>query len=229
MGLGDGIHEWVLKKLQKIRGLIVMPESGGRVVIDELTKEVSFRVDALVSFDMKLGGFELKTVQGRSFQYMDGPKTDHLLQIMSYMGLNPTIDWFSLVYIARDSGFMQEFHITKEGTGNEAKYFYKGVLPIRPIEEIVGVTFQGIVDRWTSLEKFMLEDVVPPRDFKVVFNAEGKIVNDRIKAGKKYKSDFRCVYCPFKDYCWAQPGAEADAVFIPMTASERESYKSKLL
>lgn len=226
MGLGDGIHQWVLSRLQKVKGMVIMPQSGGRTVIDPLTKQVSFRLDALVTYQGKIGGLQLKTVNSRAFSYMQGrPKDDHLLQCISYFGLNPAIDWFSLVYLGRDNGYVQQFHITKDGD----KFFCQGVFPKTQKYQLVGYSFAGIIQRWSQLQKHLKSDTEPSRDFKVVFDKDGQITDKRQKAGKVYKSDPRCLYCPYLQHCWEQPGAQSDAVFIPMTQTQREEYKSKVV
>src|ERR1017187_2703924 len=47
---GNGIHDRLLKKLQKSKKITISPEASGRVVVDNLTKEISYRLDGLCSF-----------------------------------------------------------------------------------------------------------------------------------------------------------------------------------
>jgi hypothetical protein len=213
MGFGDGIHNWLLAKLQKSKRITLLKEAGGRVTIDPLTREVSFRLDGLVTHKGELGGFELKTTQGFGLSYMlkeGGPKEDHLLQVLDYFATNEAIRWFGLVYVARDSGYRAEFHITKEDDG----FYIKGIKPDMPKRKITDLSFDKVKARWKILEGHIERKEEPPRDFKVVFNDEGKIVDSRVKKGYKYKSHFKCTYCSHKDYCWSQPGAQEDSVQV---------------
>lgn len=212
-GFGDGIHDWVLNKLQKSKRITLMKEAGGRTTIDPLTREVSFRLDGLVTHKGDLGGIELKTTQGFGLNYMlkeGGPKDDHLLQVLDYFGTNEAIRWFGLVYLARDSAYRAEFHITKEADG----YYIRGVIPAGEKKKIEHLSFDKVKARWKVLEGFIERNEEPPRDYKVVYNDDGKIVEQRIKKGYKYKSHFKCMYCTHLTHCWNQPGAKEDAVQI---------------
>jgi len=214
MGFGDAIHDWFMRKLQKSKKITLLPEVGGRVLMDPLTREISFRVDGLATHRSELGGFELKTTQGMALSWMKkagkGPKEDHLLQILSYFGTNEAIQWYSLVYVARDSAFKMEFHITKEDDG----YYFQSVFPNGPKTKIPELSFQGIVSRWVTLESYVKSEIMPPRDYKIVFNDSGEIVPNRVKKGVRYRSDWRCLYCSFKDLCWSQPDAKKEAYSV---------------
>lgn len=213
MGFGDGIHYWFLNKLQKSKRITLMKEAGGKVTIDPLTREVSFRLDGLVTHKGDIGGFELKTIQTFGLTYMlkeGGPKEDHLLQVLDYFGTNDAIKWFGLVYVARDSAYRAEFHILKEEDG----FYIEGIHPRVAKRKIDELSFDKVKARWKELEGYIERKEEPPRDFKVVYNDEGKIVEQRIKKGYKYKSDFKCTYCSHLTHCWSQPGAKEDSVQI---------------
>lgn len=214
-GFGNAIHTWVLEKLQKSKRLAVIPEAPGKVSIDPLTRQVSFRLDGLVTHKGELGVFELKTQQGFGLLKMlrdnnNLPAPKDILQVLDYFGTNPAIMWGALVYLGRDSGLRAEYHIWKD---DEGKWMIKGLIPHvspTPIDEL---TFEKVVDRWKELEGFIDRDEMPPRDYKVVYRA-GVIVPHMVKNGTKYKSDFNCIYCSYKDACWSLPGSEEDRYVV---------------
>lgn len=214
MGFGDGIHNWLLGKLQKSKKITIMKEAGGRATMDPLTREVSFRLDGLVTHKGELGGFELKTTQSFGLTYMlkeeNGPKADHLLQVLDYFATNEAIQWFALMYVGRDSAYRAEFHITKEDDG----FYIEGITPVIAKRKIEELSFDKVKARWKELEGYIERKEEPKRDFKVVFNDQGKVVDSRIKKGYKYKSHFKCTYCNYQTHCWSQPDALQDAVQV---------------
>ena len=58
-GFGGAIHDFLISKLQKSKVVKLTPESSGRITVDPLTKEISFRLDALVSHKGDIGGLEI--------------------------------------------------------------------------------------------------------------------------------------------------------------------------
>mgnify|MGYP001579234198 CR=1 FL=1 len=211
---GDGIHKVVLDKLQKSTKFTVMPEAAGKVTSDPLTKEISFRLDGLVSHEGQFGGLELKTMNSFGLQRMvkDGiPKESHLLQVISYFGTNPAIKWFALVYLGRDTAFRAEYHMVREENGDYS------VTPIFPSGRKVildGYGFENIKSRWLQLEKAVSANEVPRREYKVVFNDDGEIVSKRVKKGIEYKSDWQCSWCSYLTTCWSGPDAVKDSVTV---------------
>lgn len=206
MGFGDAIHVWIQGKLAKSKDIRITSESKGKVLLDELTRDVSYRLDGLVTYDGEHGGLEIKTTQSRAVSDKEygikakGPKEDHLLQVITYMGIDPALKWFSLVYFGRDSAYRLEFHITREGD----KFFVDG-------KEIKDLNFTGVKNRWIELETFIKDVKVPPRDYKVWLKPDGTIQETKTIKGKFFKSDFRCLYCSYAEKCWSEPDAQNDA------------------
>lgn len=206
MGFGDAIHGWIQNKLAKSKEIRITSESKGKILLDTLTHEVSYRLDGLVTYDDEHGGLELKTTQSRAVSDKDwgikakGPKKDHLLQVISYMGLDPALKWFALVYVGRDTAYRLEYHITREGD----TFFLDG-------KEIKDLNFYGILNRWRELETFMASSTLPPRDYKVWLKPDGSIQETKTIKGVYHKSDFRCLYCPYSNKCWSEPDAGKDA------------------
>ena len=210
---GDSIHTGVIARLQKSKKISLIGEAPGRVSIDGLTKEISFRLDGLVTYRGELGGLELKTGMGYGIQKMvreQGPKPKDILQCLSYFGTNEALMWFSLVYMARDSGFVAEYHIWKE----DGQFFIKGLVPHMAQTEITELTFPGIVAEWKKLEEHIEKDAIPKRDYKVVFADDGRIVDSRVKKGLKYISDKACMWCSYQTTCWKSEGWEEDSIKI---------------
>lgn len=214
-GFGNAIHDWITIRLSKSKKITIIPEATGKVFVDGLSREVSFRLDGLVTHKGEAGCLEIKTVQGYGLQRMikeGGPKESDLLQVLCYFATNENIQWASLVYVARDSGYRAEYHVWRDDAG---RFMYRSTLPEGPIKFIEDLSFTAIKERWAELEVKINAGEVPARDYKVVFNKEGAIVDKRVKHGVEYKTSFRCSYCAYQTTCWSAPGAKEDATQIP--------------
>lgn len=207
-GFGDAIHYWLLNKYGQSKKFRLMKEAGGRFLYDPLTQEISYRLDGLVTTDDDMGGLEIKTVKDDAItgtKYYDGikdlgPKEDHLLQVICYMMAQPQLKWFALVYYSRDSAYTAQFNITREGD----TFFVDG-------KEIKDLNFKSVVDRWQELETFISSNTLPPRDFKVWLKADGAIQAVKYVNGDRFKSDFRCMYCPYSQKCWSEADAKQNS------------------
>lgn len=209
-GFGDSIHEFFLGKLAKSKAIKITTEVKGKVLVDPLTREISYRVDADVEYDGIKGGFELKTMQSFAVQKLlkeGGYREDHLPQVISYFELKKDLSFYSIGYVARDSALRTEVQIIRDGKD----YWVRPILPEKPPVKLNGINFTEIVKRWAELEVYITANKVPPRDFKAVLTSEGKVTEKRVKAGVEYKTDFKCNYCDYCDYCWSQEGAKKDA------------------
>lgn len=207
-GFGDAIHTWLSEKLKKVEGLSFTPEVPGKWSVDGLTREVSYRMDGLATIDGKKGGLEIKTTQGRGLEYMikeGGPKEAHMLQTLDYLGANPELSFFNLVYVARDSGFNVEYRITRESEGLVLAQVYPSHKALGRIE---GISVEGTNKRRKELEEAVVNKTLPKRDFAVFLNKDGGIQDVRTKGGERYKSDFMCLYCDYAKKCWSMPDAK---------------------
>lgn len=215
-GFGNAIHDWLASKLQKSDKIKVTSEAGGKVTAEGLKREISFRLDNLVSYKGELGGVEVKTKQSFYVQRMvkeGGPKDADILQVLSYFATNEAIRWFSIVYFARDTAYRAEYHIWKDEETNQ--FMIEGAFPesrAKPIDEL---NFPGVLARWKELENNLDTGIVPKRDFKVVFTKEGEVTEKRTKHHVDYKTDFQCNYCNYQTHCWTQADAIKDAYQIP--------------
>lgn len=208
-GFGDAIHTWLFDKLKKLPSLALMSEASGKLVVDGLTREVSYRMDGKLTVNGVRGGCELKTTQGRSIDSMlkeGGPKDSAILQVLDYLTAEPALKFFSLIYVARDSGFHVEYLFERAENGITITQVFPSVGPTRTITE---VSVEGMTQRRKDLEKSVSEGILPKRDFSVFLNKDGEIQPYRQKAGEKYKSDWQCQYCDFAAKCWSMPDAKS--------------------
>lgn len=209
---GNGIHDKITQKLLKSDKIKMIPEAAGRELIDPLTKEISFRLDGLVTHKGEQGCLELKTMQSFGLQRMvreGGPKEAHVLQVLCYFGTNPDLRWASLVYLGRDNAFRAEYHIYKDPAND--RFVIRGITPTKAPKKIDQLSFENVVKRWRELELNVERKELPKRDYKVVLDKEGLITDKRTKNGVEYKSDFACMYCSWKTKCWSLEGAAEDS------------------
>lgn len=213
---GNAIHTFLQDALEDSKALRVKTEVPGRVIVNPLTKEMSFRIDGVVNHDGIKGGIEIKTAQGRSLQYAkkegSEPRQSYSLQVADYFVANPDIAWFSLVIVARDSGFRMEYHYTWEDDG----IYVQGVVPYSAKVRLAWLDIGKSLARRATLEKAIETNTVPPRDFKIIIDDDGSFVEKRQRNKIEYKSHYMCFsYCEWRDHCWKQPDAKQDAIKIP--------------
>ncbi len=211
---GNGIHDILLKKLSKSKRIKITPEASGRIKLDGLDNEISFRLDGLVNYQAERGGLEIKTVQSFAVQKMvkeSGPRDSYLLQILSYFLTDDTLKWFSLILFGRDTAYRAEYLIYKDEQG---RYLLEGVFP-RKAPKVIEFNEEGIVARWKELEQHLKNKTVPQRDYKAVLSKEGNFVEKRVKNYVDYKSDVACRYCEYRTKCWSLPDAKDHAYKVP--------------
>lgn len=212
---GNGIHDKITEKLSKSDKIKISPEAKGKIVVDPLSQEVSFRLDGLVTHAGEVGCLELKTMQSFGLQRMvreGGPKESHILQVLCYFGTNPEIRWASLVYLGRDNAFRAEYHIYKDPESE--RFVIRGITPAKREEDISHLGFDKIVARWKELEGHVVRKELPKRDYKAVLSKDGQVVDKRQKNSVEYKTDTNCLYCPYKTTCWSGPDAQKDS-YLP--------------
>jgi hypothetical protein len=140
-----------------------------------------------------------------------GPKPADILQVLSYFGTNPDLQWAVLIYFGRDTAYRSEHRIIKQPDGS---FTVKNVVPDGPEKKLEELTYEGIVARWKDLETYLEKDEVPPRDYKVVLTKEGRVTPKRTKNHVDYKSDGRCLYCSYQSLCWGSEDKVKDAYNI---------------
>ncbi len=212
---GNGIHDKITEKLKKSDKIKIIPESPGKTVVDDLTNEVSYRLDGLVTHKGEEGYLEIKTMQSFALQRMvksGTPRDKDVLQVLSCLGAKPELRWAALVYFGRDNAFRAEYHIYKDPATDS--YVYRGITPAKHEQDIDELSFEGIVSRWKELEVAVAEQKLPKRDFKAVLKEDGSVTDKRVRNYVEYKTASACMYCNWKTLCWTSEGAVDDAVVI---------------
>ena len=199
MKLGDGTHN-ILSQILSKAGIKSMSEVSGVSTIPELTHPIGYRVDDLHEIDGELEVLEIKSgtdqnMFGKGWGIEDkGPKEEHLLQVICYLNLVPGVKRARLLYISRDSGQMLEYLIK----GENDVYFID-------TEKITELNFAGIISRWSVLESHLNTHILPPPDYKVWLNSDGKVMSVKQIKGIKYKSDWQALYDPYMSLIYENP------------------------
>lgn len=205
MMLGNVIHEIVQNFFSKYDPETEEVEKRVKETPIGLENPVSGRIDIVHREHGELIGAELKTSYGQGIENIKrfGIKDDHILQVLCYLSLDPEIQKFELVYLARDSFYRTSFIITSE-----------------MCKEIYGFTWQGIIERWVILEKHINNNALPVADFIPKYSIETRAMkykeyrdNSRAKKpqtakewDRKHTSDWQCNYCKYKDRCLNEKG-----------------------
>jgi len=202
MRLGTASHE-MLQKMFQDEGIWVEGEDLKIKEFDGLT--IRYRIDGLVKIKDQTYITEIKTIYGEGFRQIEQtPKTDHLTQLVLYLILECQNNGI-LLYIGRDNGRMLEYGVR---IINEVVYID------HPEYELVNETLiPNIHKRAAELGKVrenILNKHVPDREFKSVFKFyNGEVVDEFTKDKVKYKSDWQCSYCGWRDMCWENEMEEA--------------------
>lgn len=183
MRMGEKLHDLISEFLEAT-GLEIVPEISFKKEVG-LNYPISGRIDNLfIDDDGALAGIEVKTSYGAGVKHLQKtgkPRDDDVGQVVTYMGCNPEIDRFYLLYVGRDNAYRTQFFIEK--TTKTPK------------------TFEELLDRFRELEDCRTTMRIPEREFKAVFK-NGEMKKQYQKDNIIYKSDWQCLYCQFRDYCW---------------------------
>lgn len=147
--------------------------------------------------DIEYFAIELKSSFGRGIsdiQKNKEPKIDYLKQIFVYSYLTP-FKKFIHPYIGRDSGYRTEFFILLNDDGllvTQGEYAKQ-----------YNFNFDKLVEKLAEVEKAVNEKQTPERDFLVAIkNGEIKELGFQHQ-NVKYKCDWQCNYCNWRDKCWS--------------------------
>lgn len=199
MRLGDGTHTEIAKILSRA-GVKAISEVGGKVNIPGLLYPISYRVDGVLEFDSKTIILEVKSSTYNQI-FSDwgvinkGPKEDHLLQVICYLEFVPGADHAVILYVDRADGGMVEFKVSK----NKNRYYLNGKM-------LPELSFTGIVDRWKELETYLKDNKTPDPEYRAWLSDDKlRVMPAKTIKGKKYKTDWRVSYSPYKDYIYLNP------------------------
>lgn len=201
MRLGDGTHEQIAKLLGN-SGIKVMSEVAFKTAVPGLRHQVSGRVDGLL--ELRPSQLEVLEVKSANEQAMfgkgwgiesNGPKEDHLLQVICYLNNVPGVQRGRILYMSRDTGSMLEYVVEKSGDS----YAVDG----RAVPEL---SWSGIVSRWAEIEAAVASGVAPAPDYRAWINEDtGNVMNVKQINGVKHKTHWRVLYDNYRDYTWKNP------------------------
>jgi CRISPR/Cas system-associated exonuclease Cas4 (RecB family) len=144
-----------------------------------------YRIDGLLKVNDKKFIIEIKSVYAAGYNSIEkAAKPEHELQLLLYM-LFEKIESGVLLYIGRDNGFIVEYNYQLESLFMKYKSFLDG-----KIEEL----------------KLLKDDIInkrlPGKDYNIYLKmSNGIIVDSFQKDNVKYKTDWRCSYCSWKNTC----------------------------
>lgn len=186
MSVGTWIHVGFAGVLKRMYGDRVREEIEFLVHPEGLKYPIVGHMDNVINIDDEVIGVELKTSFGRgivSIAKSGEPKEEHAEQAKIYLACNP-IDRFKIPYLGRDSFYRTEFDIVMTLESKE-KFMDKVIAKFKYIEDCI--------DTKTT----------PERDFHAVVK-DGEI-RDKIQHKTiEYKSDWQCLYCNYRDSCYAE-------------------------
>lgn len=202
MRLGDGTHI-VLQKILEKCGVKVLSEVSIKANIPGLKYPISGRVDQLIEIEGKLLALEIKSttdqqMYGTKFYkgiIDDGPKPDHLLQVLVYLKTFPGVTGGKLLYIARDTGAMIEFDVTLDGPDH---------LKVNG-ESVPELNWLGVIERWIELEAALEHKDIPFPEHLAWLNDKGEVMPVKTIKGKQLKTPWRTLYSSYKDLIWKDP------------------------
>lgn len=187
--MGDAVHE----KLQNILSKIIYFKKCEVFQEKELygLKWV-YRLDGsflVVSNEYIL---EIKSIYGTD-NYNDLPKDDNIIQLFSCMLLENK-EYGDLLYICRDTGFIEEFIFTLDDL--KSKY---------------GEIYKKHLNKIKELKKCIEEKKEPDRDYELYLKNDNGIIKESFqKDNVKYKTPWQCskkegnTYCQWRDLCWSK-------------------------
>lgn len=143
---------------------------------------------------------EIKTTYAKGFINIEKePKMEHEIQLMMYM-LFENIERGILLYIGRDNGRLVEYNYSLQMLKEKHEKWF-----IQKIAEL-----KKLMDQISNRE-------LPDRDYQIqVKNNNGLLSEDFQHKTVKYKTDWQCSYCSYKNLCWKEvyENMEGNAFYI---------------
>ena len=189
MNLGTWMHKMFAHYLREM-GEEVIDEVEMTLTDPTLKNPIHGYLDNVIEIDGELYGIELKTVfgqGGKSIQLSGKPREDDEVQTKIYLAANE-LKGFFIDYLARDSFYRTEFEIVM--TADEKENFKK-----------------RIINKFRTLEQMVDAKIVPDREYHAIV-CDGMLVTNKQYKLIKYKSDWQCMYCVFRDHCYAEEIAD---------------------
>jgi CRISPR/Cas system-associated exonuclease Cas4 (RecB family) len=222
----DPYSEWIFATGKGVENILIEYWKCMGIWVDNNVKffdakrNISGEIDVILSEpDGTLFGVECKSFAGYSatkevignFHQPGKPKTSQLLQTLIYVDLCRElgiIDYFKMIYYARDSGQRREYNISLTEDGGQWRPTIDGIIDYR-------FTMQDVYDRYALLNDYVENKILPPRDYELVYSDEkieglnklGEIAKtkyDKCKNNheKNPIGDWECRYCNYCKVCW---------------------------
>lgn len=198
MKMGDIIHDWVQQRLTEL-GILESFEEARTAEFNGLT--FNYFYDGILNINDQRAILEIKTVYSNGFKTVENePKPEHILQCLSYM-LFEGIDNGVILYIGRDNGYMIDYTLRLSVGENPNAPDVILLIDEKPTNYYA--QWLNKIEEMKALKQKFLLDELPERDYSITLkNNKGVIVDEFQKDSVKYRSDWQCSYCPFKDKCW---------------------------
>jgi hypothetical protein len=187
MMVGRWIHKGFADVLKEMLGDKVQSELEFTYEHPDLKYPIHGFMDNVFTYDEMLIGLELKTSFGRgivSIAKSSKPRPEDEAQAKIYLAANEFITSFSLPYLGRDSFYRTEFDIQ---------------LTVKQRREFM----EQVVSKFKTLETHLEKGEMPPRDFSAVVK-DGEIKKEIQYNSVKYRSDWQCLYCVYRDGCYSK-------------------------
>jgi hypothetical protein len=201
--MGDSIHD-SLYDILKSTGLDIRAEVSGKYYHNVLHYPISYRVDNLFVHDDVTCGAEIKTTFGRGISDIirnRRPKKEHEAQVLTYLSVENKINRWHLIYLGRDNMARCEFIYHRMTDGFSRTLIEAGSAKGAPPTTVYW-NFDAIVQKLARLETHVAARQIPDRCF-VACKVNG-VLKDMFTASKvKYKSDWQCRYCNWRELCWS--------------------------
>lgn len=189
MNLGTWMHKMFAHYLREM-GEEVVDEVEMTLTDPTLKYPIHGYLDNIIEIDGELYGIELKTVfgqGGKSIQLSGKPREDDATQTKIYLVANNLAGFF-VDYLARDSFYRTEFQIVMSNPEREA---FKNM----------------IINKFRTLEHMVEKKIIPDRDYHAIV-CDGMLIGSKQHKLIKYKSDWQCMYCVYRDHCYAEEIAD---------------------
>ena len=199
MNLGTWMHKMFAHYLKEM-GENVQDEVEMTFTDWRLKYPIHGYMDNVIEIDGYIFPIELKTVfgyGGKAIQLSGKPREDDEVQEKIYISFNDFVGGI-VAYLARDSFYRTQFIVTMD---SQEKEKFK----------------EKIIMKFMSLEAHVEERIMPDRDYHAIV-CDGELVETKQHKCIKYKSDWQCMYCVYRDSCYVEE-RENMGLYLP----EREN------
>jgi len=224
----DAYTQWIFALCKHVEEILVEEWKqigiwvANNIKFYDQARNISGELDVVLSEpDGTLFGVEVKSFYGYhgKKQIMGNkstvgkPKTSQLLQTLIYVDLCRKlglIQYFKLIYYARDEAARREFDISLIEDGEFLRPTIDGNIDYR-------FTMQDVYDRYEELDAHVKAGTLPPRDFDINWDAEkvefrktlGEVAKTTYEKWKKKPAsnpigDWQCRYCAYSKHCGTQ-------------------------